>query len=151
MDAAWFWSKVEKRKPDQCWPWQGTIVRGYGVMRYQGRIVRAHRIAYELAIGPIPPGKQICHSCDRPACCNPAHLWAGTASENAQDRENKGRGFKALGSANNQTFLTGYDVRTIRRMYASGKYSKGKLARIFAVSRKTVQNVLAGKIWKHIS
>jgi hypothetical protein len=150
MDADQFWEKVEKRGPDDCWPWQGTIVRGYGVTRYQGRIVRAHRLAYELTKGPIPAGMHVCHSCDRPGCVNPNHLWLGTASENAQDRENKGRGFKALGSANNQTFLTDHEVRTIRRMYASGKYSKGKLARIFTVSRKTVQNVLAGKIWKHV-
>jgi len=75
----------------------------------------------------------------------------GTREDNAQDRAAKRRGFIAIGVTNGGAILSDHEVHTLRRMYASGKYSANKLARIFVVSRKTVQNILAGKIWKHVS
>jgi hypothetical protein len=51
-----------------------------------------HRLAWEEANGqPVPPGMNVCHSCDNPSCCNPDHLWVGTQRENVQDAVRKGR------------------------------------------------------------
>lgn len=88
-----FWSKVDTSGgPDACWPWLGGVHHsGYGVTHHEGKQWRANRLAFLFAKGPIPDGLIICHACDRPLCCNPAHLTAGTTSDNAKDREHRGR------------------------------------------------------------
>jgi hypothetical protein len=80
-----FWSKVERRADDQCWPWQGTVLAsGYGQFRVGLGHARAHRYAYELLVGPIPDGLTIDHLCRNRACVNPAHMEPVTASENVK-------------------------------------------------------------------
>lgn len=74
-----------------CWLWLGAWdVDGYGKMGGYGSI-SGHRISYEMFNGPIPEGFMVCHTCDTPPCVNPQHLFAGTATDNARDRERKGR------------------------------------------------------------
>lgn len=78
--------------PDACWIWQGaTTTKGYGVTRFNGKNIGAHRMAWILAHGPIPEGRYVCHSCDTPACVNPEHLWLGSAQSNNEDAWAKGR------------------------------------------------------------
>jgi hypothetical protein len=102
-DANW-WSKVAKRGADQCWPWTaGRDKNGYGrfaiFLGYKRqRHVRAHRFGYELLFGPIPEGQVVCHSCDNPPCCNPAHWFLGTPRENNDDKIAKGRHAKVWGT-----------------------------------------------------
>jgi len=79
-----FWSRVDRRADDECWPWQGYIDPkwGYGVFHVgQGKSFKAHRYAYELLVGPIPEGLQIDHLCRRPSCVNPRHMEPVTAAE----------------------------------------------------------------------
>lgn len=100
-----FWSYVDKRGPDECWPWIGAIhPNGYGTLRYEGTNTGAHRVSYILCIGPIPTEQELgdrvtidhlCHSaatpecaggtdCPHRRCVNPDHLEAVTNRENIQ-------------------------------------------------------------------
>lgn len=68
-----------------CWLWLGALVNGYGVIGKERRgdgHARAHRLSYEWAKGPIPPGLVIDHLCRTPCCVNPDHLEAVTDQEN---------------------------------------------------------------------
>lgn len=93
--ATRFWAKVDRRGPDQCWPWTAyRNKKGYGQIKVGGKygqVISAHRVAHELLIGPIPDGLCVCHSCDNPPCCNPAHFWLGTNAENNADKVAKDR------------------------------------------------------------
>ncbi len=87
-----FWRRVRRGKPDECWPWQrAKSPQGYGSLWQSGTTVEAHRVAYELARGPIPDGMIVLHSCDNPSCCNPAHLRLGTYKDNSEDCFEGGR------------------------------------------------------------
>lgn len=94
-----FWERVDKRAPQECWPWLGrTNALGYGTIDDKGTSKLAHRVSYELHVGPIPENHLVCHDCDNPPCCNPAHLFLGTDTENIQDMINKGRGWWQRGN-----------------------------------------------------
>jgi hypothetical protein len=92
-EALWlekFWARVDKS--GECWVWTGSKkTLGYGLVCYRGQLRTAHRVAYEIFVGPLRDGLFVCHSCDNPPCVNPAHLWQGTASDNTRDAMSKGR------------------------------------------------------------
>ena len=85
-------SKINQRGPDECWPWRGGIgTWGYGTFWMDGRNINASRAAYLLLVGRADSSQVVCHRCDNPACCNPAHLWLGTQADNLKDCRRKGR------------------------------------------------------------
>ncbi|AER50284.1 endonuclease [Mycobacterium phage Jeffabunny] len=78
-----------------CWIFQtGKKRPWHGLIKVAGRVLYAHRVAYELWVGEIPDGLCVCHECDVPKCCNPNHLFLGTRAENNTDRNAKGRSRK---------------------------------------------------------
>lgn len=91
-DVVRFNKFVSRPADSNCWLWTGAkMSRGYGTFSIGVKTYRAHRIAYEIAKGPIPEGKFVCHTCDVRDCVNPAHLWIGTVTDNAQDMMRKNR------------------------------------------------------------
>ena len=58
---------------------------GYGRLGVAGKTHRVPRLAWEVLVGPIPPGRLVLHNCHNRKCCNPKHLRLGTQSENIQD------------------------------------------------------------------
>jgi hypothetical protein len=83
--VASFWAKIDRSGGDDaCWPWLRAIDSGgYGQLTLLGKHLRACRLAYELAVGPIDRKLVIDHICNRRACCNPRHLRQVTAAFNA--------------------------------------------------------------------
>jgi hypothetical protein len=60
---------------DECWPWTAaTFFDGTGMFTAAYETLRANRVAYELAFGPIPGGAQVRHACGNTGCVNPQHL-----------------------------------------------------------------------------
>jgi hypothetical protein len=108
--------------------------------------VRAHRLAYELKHGPIPPGMKVCHTCDNPPCCNPDHLCLGTQADNIADRDAKGR--QAKGENNGFSKLTEADVTEIRRRLANSEVQR-KIAKDFGITPTAVGYIKNGRNWKH--
>lgn len=76
-----FWAKVAKAGPYECWEWTGST-HPYGSISVDGKTAYAHRVAYELAVGPIPEGLHIDHLCRNKGCVNPAHLEVVSPGEN---------------------------------------------------------------------
>lgn len=75
-----------------CWIWiGGRSSGGYGYVRFNGKMQIAHRVIYELLVGPIPKGLDLDHLCRNRACCNPEHLEPVTRKENVR----RGDGIKA--------------------------------------------------------
>lgn len=128
-----------------CMEWGGTRLRsGYGTA---GRHGLAHRMMWESANGPIPPGMVICHHCDNPPCVNPDHLFLGTHADNVADKIRKGRGTD--GERNGTSKLTGAQVAEIRRLLGTGR-SHEQIGRLFGVARQTVTNISTGIRWRSI-
>jgi hypothetical protein len=95
VTADWLFQRSMPEPNTGCLLWIGTTPcrHGYGRIRVIGRTspVLVHRIAFELAHGPIPAGMKVCHCCDTPACLNPDHLFLGTQRDNLRDMYDKGR------------------------------------------------------------
>lgn len=147
-DVTWedlYWMKVDKRGPDECWPWTGRKDKsGYGRFDRKGPRVYAHRIAWTLANGPVPEGKDILHQCDNRWCCNPAHYFLGTQEDNNADAFKKRR--HAWGERSRHAKLTAEQVKQIRA--SSGR--KTDLAEQYGVKIGTIYAIVAGRIWRHL-
>lgn len=146
FDVMRFWSRIEVRKRNGCWPWRyGTDADGYGSFRYSnGATEDSHRVAYRMTFGAIVSTDVIRHSCDNPTCCNPWHLSKGTHADNVADRVARGRG--AIGERAGRAKLTEKQVLAMRDSPLSDLY----WARRYGMDRKSIADARSGKTWSHL-
>lgn len=147
LTEADFWARVQRGAEDECWPWLGTMTRaGYGTAAIGGRRTTAHRMAYEFAVGSVPAGMVMMHRCDRPACCNPAHLVPGTQRDNIADMHAKGRqgDCRVFGEEHGRCKVSSAQVSEIRAIYASNAESQEWLARRFGIGQTQVSRIVRG-------
>jgi hypothetical protein len=148
-----FWSQVEKA--ESCWLWRGRTNRdGYGEFSHDGDRSMAHRYAWEQMGLVIPAGGILLHTCDVPACVNPAHLRVGTHQDNQVDKVQKGR--QAKGEASGAAILTSEDVREIRQAYrrqsrpGASDGNVGDLSQRYGVTRGAIWSVVQRRVWSHV-
>lgn len=151
-----FWSKV--RIGDGCWEWTGSLKSsGYGQFWLRGRMLAAHRVAFEIAGGAIGLAQDVCHRCDNRRCVRPSHLFVGTRSENMLDASRKGRCWQQTspekqprGERHGRARLSESDVRAIREGVAHGA-AKGEVADRFGVTVSTVKSIASRRTWRHVA
>ena len=143
----------------ECWEWEASKDRyGYGQIRNGCRLLRAHRVSYELFVGPIPDGLHVRHKCDNPCCVNPNHLEVGTNADNVRDKMERGRHRGPRGSKSGSAKLCEPEVVLIKKFLIRHPPVKGKnggpcnfLARWFGVSASTVSLIHAQERWAHVA
>ena len=128
---------------EACLLWTGGKTKaGYGVFSLPGDAkVLAHRLAWRIRNGPIPPGLFVRHRCDNPICVRPSHLQTGTNAQNMVDAVRRGR----HGTAR----LTADQVRDIRRLRAEGE-SVPAIAAAVAATAAAVNGVLRGRSYRWV-
>jgi hypothetical protein len=144
-------------RKEGCWEWQGGIfIKGIGYGKFNaggGKIVYAHRFAWQTANGPIPEGLLVCHHCDNRLCVNPTHLFLGTHLDNSRDMVAKGRCNSGAenGEANPAAKLSERAVREIKAIKRTGRYGEiTQVGRNYGVSRSAVADIWEGRTWAHL-
>lgn len=176
-----FWKRVEFHGKTDCWPWCGYRDKaGYSRIQYGDRTHLAHRVAWLFTNGPIPVGLCVLHHCDFPSCCNPAHLFLGTQTDNMADRDKKGRQASgqrngsythsekrprgnrngsrlhperlARGESHGISKLADEQVSEIRHIFvrSSRAFGAATLGRKYGVSHKTILAIITGRTWRHL-
>jgi hypothetical protein len=117
---------------------------GYGQVTIKGVTQYAHRASYEAAVGPIPEGLKLRHTCDNPACIRPEHLIVGTQADNMRDKVDRDRQHK--GTDFSTAKLDDDKVRFIRQ----SKLKLRELSEMFGVSQGVLSEVRRGLRWSHV-
>ncbi len=133
-----------------CRLWMGSgNAAEYSQVIVSGKMVRVHRLAWELANGrAVPEGLFVRHLCHQPACIEPRHLAAGTQAENFADSERDGR--IPEGARTTAAELSAPEVREIVEMVHSGQ-TYVQVAKKFAIHFTTVGLIWRGLAWTHIT
>ena len=148
QDVARFWSRVDVRGPDECWPWKACRnPDGYGAYCIHGENYSTNRVALFIVSGEDPAALLACHTCDNPPCCNPAHLFKGTEKDNAQDREHKGRSNPPLGSDHGAAKFSPEQIYEIVEMWNLG-HTQRAIAAHFGAWQFSISLIIRGKAYK---
>ncbi len=122
------------------WRW-GTTARG-SITVEGGNRKLAYRVAWEMAHGPIPEGKQINHHCNNPRCINVEHLYVGDQFENMRDVARDGY------HAHANRKLTWAQVRAIRVEYKPGKTTYKQLGDKHDVTEGAIYCIISNKTFR---
>lgn len=147
-----FWRRVAKLGPDDCWPWTGATVDGYGQLKRQdGKNIYAHRASVEIDRGRVVPrNRVVMHICDNPLCVNPRHLRVATQKDNVADMHAKGRANTVVlkGDEHGSTKVSEANVVAIHLAWASRRtrpVTQQELAQRFGVSQAQISRIVNGK------
>lgn len=166
-----FWSKVDRNGPvpkhrpelGPCWIWvMAKSEKGYGVTSYDHKFTTAHRLSWFFTNGRIDSSEMVCHHCDTPPCCNPAHLFLGNHKSNAEDMVSKSR--QSRGESHAQAILpnrprgeenalhkfTEAQVLEMRRLYAETKTPIQEIADLFNASYGGTEKIVRGISWAQL-
>lgn len=141
--------------PTGCWLWNGAVKGdGYGIARVCGVRVLAHRLSLAVFSG-LRPHLHALHSCDVPACVNPAHLREGTHRDNMKDMARRGRsklprGRVQSGARNGNARTTEDQVREVRRLKLLEGMSYSQIEARTGVRRANAWAIVSGKSWAHV-
>jgi len=148
-----FWSYVDVRGPDECWPWLISLDSGgYGLIRISKRTWKAHRVAFLLSGGSLTPSKpHVLHACHNTKCCNPKHLRSGTHRQNMQDRTDRGLHNQNTkrGQEHGMAKLKADQVAEMRERRASG-LKLSELSSLYGVGVGMVWNICSNRSWRNI-
>jgi len=141
-----------------CWEWQASCYwHGYGQFNIcrNGVLSKkyAHRVAYEVFVGPIKDGLFICHHCDNKKCIRPSHLFQGTQTDNMRDMMQKNRAnntVKAKGSRHHMSKLKEEEARLLLFLARRTNLSHRKLGLMFRISQATANKIIKRVHWKHV-
>jgi len=133
-----------------CILWTGwRNERGYGRCRFRGVKWVAHRAAWVLRNGEIPPGVEVCHKCDNPPCVNVEHLFLGTHRDNMHDMSQKGRCTPVFGGCHWKAKLNEEKVRRAFQLHHEG-WTGRRIAAELGVGESAMSSVLSRKVWAHV-
>jgi hypothetical protein len=140
-----FWENVTRTNYG-CLLWAGAKDKnGYGLIKVDGVMMRAHRFSWFLHTGKNPE-QFILHKCDNPPCVSPDHLFEGTPKDNTHDCMKKGRFLMPKGSKHGHSKLTEKQVLMIRK----DKRSNRELANEYKVHITTIRYIKSRHTWRHI-
>jgi hypothetical protein len=140
-----FWSLIEVKGPDECWPWKGKLNRdGYAQWYWKGQLRMVHHVAFQIHNHCFFPrgtrktgsgGIVIRHNCDNPPCCNPHHLLKGTQLDNVRDKFERGRNCKWWKVSEEM-------VKQIKKKFSSGKWTKKEIGDEYGIHPSWVGRIL---------
>ncbi len=144
-------ARLSSSNPDKCWEWGlSSFHYGHGQFKHTDlwpTAIPASRAAWMIYRGH--PGElHVCHKCDNPPCCNPDHLFLGTAMDNKIDAEQKRR--HAFGVRQGRAKLYDLAILEIRLLAARKWMTRKEIAEAYGVSKALIDQVLQGKIWTHV-
>jgi len=149
-----FWSKVEIKSRDECWPWIASKRKpseGYGAFYVNGQHRPAPRYALILSGTEYIEGMLALHHCDNPNCCNPLHIYFGTIRDNENDKIKRNR---RKGSKQSTSKLTEENVKYIRSIKPLNgkrlnKNIKHELSKKYGVQPRYIVEVM-NRGWEHV-
>lgn len=145
MTTQEFWLTVVKT--ETCWLcWAGNNGNGYRRVKWNGKMIYVHRLAYILTKGD-PGTKMVRHTCDNRQCVNPEHLILGTHQDNMDDRTERNDYLK--GSRHHQAVLTEDLIRSVRLRLKNGESGRS-IARDLGIGESHVSQIRHRLIWRHV-
>jgi len=144
-----FWQRVDMRRGNKCHTWTGPPGdHGYGIVKWNGRVLLAHRVAAWLSGLISDPVRRapdytsvVMHSCGNKLCCNPDHLILAKQKDNIQEQYRTGRRKPMCGEDHPSAQLTNAQAKEMKQLHKTGA-SVADLMDRFGVSKWVVQNVI---------